>query len=1044
MISFRPLNAGQRSLYRHQQFYPGDSAYNLTTLTHIQGPLDVALLEQALQQVLNGADCFKSDFVERDGQPWQRIDTDREVRIQVLHRAAGLSVEAFAEHVQREAEQAQHRVRPPVQWPAVQVSLYLEGEGSAYLLQSIPHLLLDGYGYAFYLDRVARCYRDLRAGGPAAAESSSWVDAQSDARSRAFYDAELAGRQALELESIAQPRDSVGALRGRMHEFQLPRAPLDAWMQAQGFNPTRLFLAVYALLLQRLVPETAPVIGYAVPARSAANRQAIGCFVNTVPLLLDVAGCDRLPELARQIDQKLFRLHRYQDFDPDQWPGLAPRMNCLFTLYAQELRLSLEGCQTRALSIAREHLVAELRLTVEVRAEAYHFALDLGRFFSELDVGAAYRALLDGLMQTPDAALESLPLEASVMIDLPAQQALAQRIEGLSLAAAFERVVGRHGQRTALRWQGSDWSYQQLDSLANQMARLLQREAEAEPCIVVALERGPWAVALMLAVIKLNKCYVPLDPRSPLDRLQMMVEDLGQAYVISEGLTGSWNGMTLEQLRTGCAALPNLPLGLPAEPEAEAYIIYTSGSTGRPKGAVLSQSNLLSRILACGKDFAFGPDDVWTLFHSFNFDYSIWEMFACLLHGGKLVLVDHLSSRDPASLYRLLHEEGVSIMNHTPSEFKGLVAEDQRQGGRLRPRWLFLGGEALNFNSLRDWVAQHPLQHCPIVNLYGPTEATVLSTWHRLREQDLNGRRSIIGQAIAGAAIYLLRPDGQLALQGTPGEIVVAGLGVGEGYLRRPEETAARFINTPSGAGFRTGDLGRIAADGQLDFLGRLDRQLKVRGYRIEPAEVEAALQASGLIECCAVGVQQLPGSSDAALVALVVPSSAACSESLLRETLRQTLPAYMVPSRIGLCQQLPVTLSGKIDFAGLAAASAVEAQALKGQNETERWLFGLVAHKLGSAQFQPHEHLLDIGITSLDLVDLVVQINEGRGEGSVSVSDVFEHPSVVALARFLDQGRALPESQGQGEQRANRRLALAAEAISPRARNTSLAGERG
>jgi acyl-coenzyme A synthetase/AMP-(fatty) acid ligase/acyl carrier protein len=387
------------------------------------------------------------------------------------------------------------------------------------------------------------------------------------------------------------------------------------------------------------------------------------------------------------------------------------------------------------------------------------------------------------------------------------------------------------------------------------------------------------------------------------------------------------------------------------------------------------------------------------------------------------VVVDFATTQDIASYAALLRREGVSVVNHTPTVFMHLIREDAAAGAPIQPRIVFLGGEALNFTALKAWTARRPLDQCRLVNLYGPTEGAVLVTFHELSTADLDGGRSIVGRPLASAGVEIVNPDGSVAPQGVPGEIVMTGLGVApRGYFKRPAETARRFFARAGDHGFRTGDLGRVAADGRIDFLGRLDRQIKVRGFRVEPGDIEAALLRSDWVRACAVGTRCQPG-TDPVLVAYVAPSDGRCTPETLRDYARGQLPAYMVPSSFVLVERIPTTLSGKIDFDALAAA-VPQARAVKGGSALEQWLFGLVAHKLGHDDFEVTDNLLDVGVTSLDAVDLVGSVRERLGPEALSVTDLFEHSTVRALALHLDGSPATPRAEGEARARAVARQA--------------------
>ncbi|MFD9196622.1 amino acid adenylation domain-containing protein, partial [Streptomyces phaeochromogenes] len=361
----------------------------------------------------------------------------------------------------------------------------------------------------------------------------------------------------------------------------------------------------------------------------------------------------------------------------------------------------------------------------------------------------------------------------------------------------------------------------------------------------VCLERGLDLVPSLLGVLKAGAGYLPLDPASPADRMGYVLADAGaQVVVTSDALVPVLEGVfegELVVLDRDAELIAARPVSVPESsvaPEGTVYVIYTSGSTGRPKGVVLAHANVVRLFETAQVDFGFGPDDVWTLFHSYAFDFSVWEVFGALLHGGRLVVVPEMTAREPSRFHELLVREGVTVLNQTPSAFTQLIEEDRTRSdaGGLALRTVVFGGAALDCGALQGWVARHGLESPRLVNMYGITETTVHVTYGPVGAEELaaGGSASPIGRPLNDLSVHLLDPSGELVPVGVPGEIHVGGPGVARGYLNRPELTAERFVPDPFGpAGarlYRSGDLACRRADGSLEFLGRIDDQVKVRG----------------------------------------------------------------------------------------------------------------------------------------------------------------------------------------------------------------------
>src|SRR6185312_13427806 len=445
-----------------------------------------------------------------------------------------------------------------------------------------------------------------------------------------------------------------------------------------------------------------------------------------------------------------------------------------------------------------------------------------------------------------------------------------------------------------------------------------------------------------------------------------------------------------------------------------AYVIYTSGSTGKPKGVMVEHRNVVRLLAATESWFGFGRQDVWTLFHSFAFDFSVWELWGALLYGGRVVIVPHLTARSPQEFYRLLCREGVTVLNQTPSAFAQLI-EAQSQCADLKHalRVVIFGGEALEFRTLRPWVQRNGAEQPQLVNMYGITETTVHVTYRRLTQEEIESERgSIIGRPIPDLKVYLLDRQGQPVPIGVVGEIHVGGAGVARGYLNRPELTEQRFVTDPfsaepKGRMYKTGDLGRWRADGTIEYLGRNDEQVKIRGFRIELGEIEAQLARHAEVkEAVVLAREDVPG--EKRLVGYVIARDAAAAPSAesLREHLKGVLPEYMVPSAFVALEVFPLTPNGKLDRRALpapdlSAYTSREYEAARG--EVEEILAGIWQELLRVERVGRNDNFFELGGHSLLIVQMMERLR--RVGLSAEVRRVFDSPTLSDLAGTLIRG---------------------------------------
>jgi amino acid adenylation domain-containing protein len=487
-----------------------------------------------------------------------------------------------------------------------------------------------------------------------------------------------------------------------------------------------------------------------------------------------------------------------------------------------------------------------------------------------------------------------------------------------TIDSRFRFVAERFPDRVAIGTSGETLSYRALDSMAEDLAHDL-REAGVRPGDIVELciGRHPTLIAAMLAIGRVGAVYLPLDAELPRERATLIREDAGPTARIETDASGRIVISTLP-LRPDPDRSATLP--------TDAYVIYTSGSTGRPKGVIVTHQNILALFDQVQEKFQFDERDVWTLFHSPSFDFSVWEIWGALLNGGRLAIAPHDVTRAPEAFARLLAQEQVTVLNQTPSAFRSLTAHYQQaeQALPFSPRLVIFGGERLDVVNLAWWLQRPELAGVRWVNMYGITEVTVHASWRVITADDLSRPLvSPIGEPLPRALFHVLDSGGQTVRRGETGELYVSGSGVARGYLGNPKLTAERFVVRPDLGQdllYRTGDLVLQEASGEYVYKGRCDDQLKVRGFRIEPAEVEAAIRDVAPGFDCAVTAHDF-GEGDWRLIAFVTGCGSDPEwRRELRAALAERLPRYMIPSKFIAIDHLPITLNGKVDRRALTS----------------------------------------------------------------------------------------------------------------------------
>ncbi|WP_354683022.1 amino acid adenylation domain-containing protein [Cupriavidus necator] len=1040
-----PLSFAQQRLWFLLQYEPDSTAYNQTRAFVLRGALDRAALEGALRAVIARHPALRTRFVADDAAPGAlpRQVVDAAPAFALAEAPLATGAEALQASIDAEAARPFDLARAPL----LRATLLTRAADDHVLLLSLHHIVSDAVSNAVIA-------RDL---GTAYAQALSGADVQLPSPGATFATHASSQRQRLASGALDAQRDwwqrqlgsHVPALQlptDRPHGAQGKRlaqrvdttlpAPLVSALRgfcaAQRCTPFVALLAAWQALLSRYAGQEDFAVGVPHAGRDDDGLDdVVGFFANThvyrsrmapgitgralcEQLRTDALGALRHAELP--FEALLDSMHVPRD------AGRSPLFQVMFNLRtaAEPATLSLPGLHAEAVEARQTGAKFDLILDVAARADGMTLYLEYD--CTLFDGACAQRLLrhyvtqLAGLLRQPDLPPTATPLlDAGDHATLAHQQAAGRPAQRFAAAEPAHRMIERHAAQRpdaiALRYGDIALTYGELERRANRLAhRLIALGAGPEVRVGIAAERSPEMLVGLLAILKAGGAYVPFDPAYPAERLAYLFQDSGIAALLTQP--------ALRELLPRRDDLPVLMLDAPQDDgpwpddppavavgaEHLAYVIYTSGSTGRPKGAQLQHGNL-SRLLAATQHwFGFGPDDVWTLFHSYAFDFSVWEIFGALCHGGQLVIVPFHVSRAPQEFIALLRRERVTVLNQTPSAFRALLAQPELYTAPLALRHVIFGGEALDPQALRPWIDHFGDAAPQLTNMYGITETTVHVTYRPITRADLDPAsraRSPIGERIPDLGVRVLDPGLNPVAPGVPGELYIAGDGLARGYLNRAGLTAERFVPDPfadDGARlYRTGDLARWLPDGQLEYLGRIDQQLKIRGFRIEPGEIEARMLAQPGVGNAAV--LAVDGLSGARLTAYVVPIGGATVDiAALRTGLAAELPEHMVPAAFVVVDALPLTTNGKLDRRALPAPAFDSAQAFVApEGEAEAALAAIWTEVLGLPRVGRADNFFELGGDSILSLQIVAR---ARAAGwQLTPRQLFERQTLAELA---------------------------------------------
>lgn len=1040
-----PLSFSQQRLWFLKQLDNDNFSYNIPTALHLRGELDISVLTQAVNEVIRRHEILRTTFEIYDGQATQKIAPELRIDIAIQNLSQLPEANRAAEIICRARQDGAHTFDLS-KGPLLRVNLLSLGAQEYVLLFTLHHIIFDGWSAAILVEEFATFYRALLENRSATLPSlplqyadfaywqRQWLQGERLEKHLAYWRKQLEGVPALLELPTDHPRPSLQSGRGGLYPFHVPKdvvVRLHALSRQQGVTLFVTLLSAFNVLLHRYSGQNDFCVGSAVANRSHPELEAlIGLFANMLVLRADLSGNPRFTEFLSRMHAVSLGAQQHQDLPfeklveelkPPRDRSYTPYFQIIFLLHNMPAgKWDMPGLAIRNMQLDFGSAKSDLDLHIiendEGLAAEFEYSTDLFENATIKRMAEHFQTLLASIVEQPEVRVDDLPLmtrpEYRQLMAWSRAEPAQQPCNGL-LHERFEAHAQKQPERPAIVCGAQQLSYGELNQRAELLANQLRaRGVGTEVRVGLCAERSVDAIVGILAILKANGVYVPLDPAAPPERINEFLTDCDAALLLTQKHLAARLPLGIATLYADESAdLDNnaLEYAVSAKHDAPtsalqaAYLIYTSGSTGKPKGVMVSHANAVASTAARFQTYP-EPPESFLLLSSFAFDSSIAGIFWTLSHGGRLLIAPEGQHKDPKSLATLIERERPSHLLCLPPLY-ALLLDGAQTEQMDKLRCVIVAGEACPPSLVGRHYARLP--HTQLYNEYGPTEGTVWSSVYAIQAKDgLTDQPVPIGRPIVGSQFFILDARLNLSPIGVPGEIYLGGNGIARAYLQRPDLSAEKFVPNPfDEAGlrlYRTGDLARRRADGNIEFLGRVDNQVKIRGFRIELGEIEARLLRHPQVKETAVIVRaDLPG--DKRIVAYIVPTNEKEPENL-RAFLKQTLPDYMIPTAFVSMERLPLMLNGKLDRNALPSPHIEEQFAkhyVAPQTPFEKQLTEIWAQLLGIERLGIHDNFFDLGGHSLSATQVIVRIRTGLGI-DISVAELFNAPTVFELAQVL------------------------------------------
>ena len=1049
-----PLSFAQQRLWFLDQLQPDTAVYNIPDMHHFSGPLNLAALELSVTEIVRRHESLRTTFHTVDGDPVQVIAAPEAQKIEVID-LSNLPEEAREAEAQRMADEEAQQPFDLTRGPLFRFRLVRLAQDEHLLFLTMHHIISDGWSLNILGRELAALYQAYNAGESSPLEELTiqyadfavwqrqWLQGDVLEKQLTYWHEKLGGElPALELLTD-RPRPAIQTYRGSAVDLDLSVDVRERLKQIGMDSGATLFMTLLAgfnVLLWRYTRQNDILVGSPIANRNRTEIEGlIGFFVNTLVLRSQVKPEISFRDFLAEVRETTLGAYGHQDvpferlveeLQPERSLNRQPLFQVLLTLQTAE-ELKLEGLELSWLETKREVTKFDLSLFMsETETGLYSWFAYNSDLFDESTVARMlkhFHTLLEDIAAHPDARLSELSLMTKAEREQLEEwnQTDSEYERDQCIHQLVELQAARRPNAVAVIYGEKQINYGELNRRANQLAHYLRKHGVGlETPVGVLMERSADWIVVLLGILKAGGVYVPLDGSYPAKRLRFMLEDAGIKLLLTESgqrkIVSQDEATEVVYVDRGWELLESENAANPesvTQAEDLAYLIYTSGSTGRPKGVGVPH-RAINRLVSNTDYVKFDESDRVAQTSNASFDAATFEIWGALLNGSRLVVLEKETALSPTELRRQLIDQQISIMFLTTALFN--------QTALIRPEifssldYMVFGGDAVDARAVQRVLEQGKPRH--LINGYGPTEGTTFTTWYEAHDGDIGARTIPIGRPLSNTEVWVLDQQSRIAPVGVAGELCIGGDGLARGYSGRPELTAEKFVPHPysrkAGARlYRTGDLVRYRNDGNIEFLKRMDQQVKVRGFRVELGEIESLLNEYWAVTESVV-IDRKDSSGDTRLVAYIVPEEGVEPTSLeMLAFLQEKLPSYMLPSAFVTIKEIPLTPNGKVDRRALPMPEQISVSAGTGfvapRTEMEELVADIWREILGITQVGVESNFFDLGGHSLLATRVMNRIRERCGV-ELPLRVLFEFPTVASLATRLDTARTKETELGR------------------------------